>query len=244
MKHGLTILLLVLTATTDAQTLREIDKRIGLLEKNIALRYDTSGFSTLPKVKYLCDSHLEAFDVPDNKTMMDFYHVVDLNDDGLKDLVYSGPCLPYYQTGIFLNDGKSLNVVYSYPGEIISLEKYSDKTVINTLKEACCCDYYSHFTEVTIWNDSHVEKNQITFEGNTPIKVGQVRKLRTNGILRTSPEVNDTKREDECSGQIIEGNHLTHIVNPTTLIQLGHSGEWKLVLYQVDKDNSFVGWIK
>jgi len=101
--------------------------------------------------------------------------------------------------GIFLNDGKNLKLVHNYPGELVSLEKKSAKTVINILKKSCCCDYYSDYIQVTTWNDSRIDKNQITFEGNTEIKVDRVTELKIKGILRTSPEVNDKKKQDDCS---------------------------------------------
>ena len=68
--------------------------------------------------------------------------------------------------------------------------------------------------------------------------------FKIKGILRTSPEINDKKKKDDCSDQIIEGNHLAHINKLTTVVQLSQSGQWRLVLYEVDKDNSYIGWIK
>ncbi|GCD76948.1 hypothetical protein JCM31826_04300 [Thermaurantimonas aggregans] len=244
MKLGLTIIFLGLVTGLNAQSLTDIEKRLRFLEKSAPLTYDTTGFSTLPKVKYLCDEHFDAYEFPENKKTEDYYHVVDLNNDGLKDLIYSGPCLPYDQTGIFLNDGKSLKLIHGYPGEVVSLEKSIDKTTINILKKSCCCDYYSDYIQVTIWNDSRVDKHQITFFGNPEIKIDKVTELKTKGVLRTSPEVNDIKKKDDCSDQIMEGNHLTRIDKITTVVQLSQSGQWKLVLYSVDKENSYIGWIK
>jgi hypothetical protein len=37
---------------------------------------------------------------------------------------------------------------------------------------------------------------------------------------------------------------LLKIDKLTTVIQLSQSGRWKLILYQIDKDNSYIGWIK
>jgi len=244
MRLGRTIIFLGLVAGLNAQILTDIEKRLSFLDKGIPLTYDTTDFPTLPKVKYLCDDHFDAFEFPDNKKTKDYYHVVDLNNDGLKDLIYSGPCMPYDQTGIFLNDGKTLKLIHDYPGEVVSLEKVVDKTVINILKKSCCCDYYSDYIQVTIWNDSRIDKNEITYWGNTEIKVDKVTPFKIKGILRTSPEINDKKKKDDCSDQIIEGNHLAHINKLTTVVQLSQSGQWRLVLYEVDKDNSYIGWIK
>jgi len=244
MKGGLIITFLGLSVGLNAQTVTNIDKRLKYLNKSVPLTFDTTDFSTLPKVKYMCDEHFKAFEFPENKKTKDYYHVVDLNNDGLRDLIYSGPCLPYDQTGIFLNDGKTLKLIHNYPGEVVSLEKSIDKTEINILKRSCCCDYYSDYIQVTIWNDSRVDKNQITFWGNTEVKVDKVIELKIKGILRTSPETNDKKKEDDCSDQIFEGNHLARIDKLTTVFQLSKFGQWRLVLYPVDRENSYIGWIK
>jgi hypothetical protein len=244
MRFILTIIFLGLFSGLNAQTLVDIEKRLRFLDNPSPLTYDTTDFSTLPKVKYLCDDHFKAFEYPENKKAKDYYHVIDLNNDGLKDLIYSGPCLPYDQTGIFLNDGQNLKLIHDYPGEVVSLEKLIDKTEVNILKKACCCDYNSDYIKVTVWNNSRVDKNHITFEGDTEVKLGKVKELKINGILRTSPEIDDDKKQDVCSDQIIEGNHLAKIDKLTTVVQLGQFGQWKLVLYRADKDNSYIGWIQ
>ncbi|MCZ8023634.1 MAG: hypothetical protein O9294_17855 [Cytophagales bacterium] len=244
MKHAITLIFLGLVVGLNAQSLTDIEMRLRFLEKSAPLTYDTTGFSVLPKFKYLCDEHFNAYEFPDNKKTKDYYHVADLNNDGIKDLIYSGPCLPYDQTGIFLNDGKTLKQIHDYPGKVVSLEKSIDKTTINILKKSCCCDYYSDYIQLTIWNDSRVEKNQITFWGNTEIKVNKVKELKIKGTLRYSPDINDKKEKDDCSDQIQEGNHLAHINKLTKVFQLNQSGQWKLVLYAVDNENSYLGWIK
>jgi hypothetical protein len=235
MRFGLTILFLGLATGLNAQTLASIEKRLRLLEKRQDWIYDTLGLSSLPKLEYQCY---------EDQSSLNFCHLVDLNKDGRKDLIYSGPCKPYYQTGIFFNTGRDLKMFQNYPGKLVSIEKDRDKTIVNILKGSCCCDYYSEYIEITIWNDSRVEKNTITFEGNTEIKLDQLKELEIKGVLRTSPEINDKKREDDCSDQLIEGNHLVRLKNLTTVVQLSSSGEWKLVLYAPDRENSYVGWIK
>jgi hypothetical protein len=244
MRFVLTIIFLGLFSGLNAQTLGDIQKRLRFLNNPSPLSYDTTGLSTLPKAMYSCDDHFEAYEYPENKRAKDYYHVVDLNNDDLKDLIYSGPCLPYDQTGIFLNEGKTLKIIHDYPGKVVSLEKFANKTEVNILKKSCCCDYNSDYIKVTICNDSRVDKNHITFDGNTKVKLEKVKKIKIQGTLRTSPELDDTKKKDDCSDQIFEGNHLLKIDKLTTVIQLSQSGRWKLILYQIDKDNSYIGWIK
>jgi len=252
MKSYILIFFLGLTTISRGQSIENIQKRLSLLNNVAKVKYDTTGFSKLPKFRFLCTSDIVIIENDSTETIVPsdtedpwkYYSVIDLNDDGLKDLIYSGPCLPYDQTGIFLNDGKTLKLIHDYPGKVVALEKLDEKTEINILKEACCCDYYSDYIQVTIWNDSRVDKNQITFWGNAEVKVDKLAKFKTKGILRTSPEINDKKKKDDCSDQIIEGNHLARINKLTTVVQLSQSGQWRLVLYEVDKDNSYIGWIK
>lgn len=252
MKNCILIFVLGLTITSRGQSIEEVQKRLTLLTHPDKLVYDTTGLSRLPKFKYFCTSDGVIIDKDSTETIVSsetedpwrYYTVIDLNGDELNDLIYSGPCLPYDQTGIFLNDGKTLKLIHDYPGKLVSLEKSVDKSVVNILKESCCCDYYSDYIQVTIWNDSHVDKNRITFFGSTEIKVDKVTELKLRGILRTSPEINDAKVKDVCSDQIIEGNHLARIDKPTTIIQLSQIGQWRLILYPVDKENSYIGWIK
>lgn len=252
MKSCILIFVFGLTITSRGQSIDEVQKRLSLLTQAEKVKYDTTGFSKLPESKYFCTSDIVIIEKDSTETIVPsetedpwkYYTVIDLNDDDLNDLIYSGPCLPYDQTGVFVNDGKTLKLIHDYPGKVVSLEKSVDKSVINVLKESCCCDYYSDYIQVTIWNDSHIDKNQITFFGNTEIKVDKVTKLKIKGILRTSPEVNDKKMKDDCSDQIIDGNHLAHIDKPTTVVQLSQSGQWRLILYPVDNENSYIGWIK
>lgn len=244
MRYGLTIVLLGLATTLLAQTLTDIEKRLKLLGSLPSLVYDTGNFSKLPKISYRCDEHFNTFEYPEEKTTSNYHHVADLNNDGLHDLIYSGPCMPYNQTAIFLNDGTTLKLIHDYPGKLISIEKRTDKTVIDIITEACCCAINSDYIQVTIWNNSRVEKNTITFEGNTEIKVNKLHELKVKGILRSAPEINDIKKKDTCSDQIFEGNHLAHIDTLTTVIQLNQKGKWKLVLYKADNAHFYIGWIK
>lgn len=244
MRLGFTILFFGLFGVSYGQTIADIEKRLRLLDNQVVFKFDTTGFSTLPKFEYSCDDHFKAYDFPENKSKWDYYHVIDLNNDGLKDLIYSGPCLPYPQTGIFLNDGQSLKNMHDYAGQIVSIENKPDRTIVNIFKEFCCCDYFSDYIEVTIHNDSHVDKNQISFEGNTQTKFDKLTELKVKGILRTSPELNDKGKNDDCSDQIIKGNHLAYINKLTTVFQLKQSGQWRLILYPVDKLHSWIGWIK
>lgn len=230
-------MLLGLTVFSYGQTLSDISKRLNALANRVDFPYDTTGFSSLPKFNYHCDDK--------NQKESDFYHVIDLNNDGLNDLIYSGPCMPYEQTGIFLNDGHKFKKVYNYPGKIVSVDKGPSATIINILKEACCCDYYTDYTQVTIDSASTMTKNIITFEANTKIKLSsKLSRVKVVGTLRTSPKIDNSLKKDNCKDEITKGNHLTRIVEFRNVVQLNKLGEWWLVLYQENKERSWIGWMK
>jgi hypothetical protein len=237
MKYLLTILVVGLAVHSHGQKLTELHQRLKFLEDRRDFQHDTTGFSTLPRFDNFCDN--------DNSTESDYYHVADLNSDGIKDLIYSGPCKPYGQTRVFLNTGKSFKKAYSFPGQLVSLEDKSGVTVMNILKEACCCDYYSEFIQVTIDGASNVTKNIIAFAAKTKIKLNTKPKVvKVVGVIRTTPEVNDTNKKDSCRNQILKGNHVTRIHKFTDIIQLSEVGPWWLVLYQQNHERSWIGWMK
>lgn len=219
------------------QTLSDLEQRLQLLDSLSEFKYDTTGFSMLPKIDHFCDN--------ENQNPWDYYHVADLNSDGLNDLIYSGPCKPYGQTGIFLNTGQAFKRVHNYPGTLVSIEKRTSSTIIHILKTACCCDYYSEYIAVTIDTTSNVTKNTIAFEANTKIKLGmRLRYSKVIGTLRTTPKTNDIIKKDPCNGQIVKGNQITRIENFKDIIQLNRVGSWWLVLYPQNKERSWIGWIK
>jgi hypothetical protein len=236
-RYGLTIGIAALTAFSYAQPLADVAKRLKLLETQPEFIYDASGFSELPKFEYGCDN--------ENQNISDYYHVADLNNDGLMDLIYSGPCAPYYQTAIFINTGRVFRKIYDNPGKIISLEKDESTTVINILKEACCCEFYSQYTQLTINNKSQVAKNTIVFGAKTKITVGsRLKEEKVVGTIRTTPHVNDVIKRDECSDAVVRGNQLKRIHDFSNIIQLNKTGPWWLVLYSESGERSWVGWMK
>lgn len=216
--------------------MKDIKKRLRLFDNQVALKCDTTGFSSLPKFEYFC--------AQENNHKWDYFHVVDLNKDGLNDLIYCGPCMPYIQVGIFITNGRNLNQVDNYLGRIISIENKSDHTTIHILDEACCCNYYSSLIEISIDTNSNVTKNVIKYFGTTQITLDKkIKEITVTGILRTSPEVNDSIKIDDCSDEVIHGNHLVQLSDQKKVIQLHKVGQWKLVLFQEDKEKSWIGWV-
>lgn len=244
MKITLTLILLGLSFKMSGQSLDDIRQKIQLIITPDRVKSDTTGYSQLPKLTIECDDHFKAYDFPEGKKKWDYYHVIDLNLDGLNDFIYSGPCLPYDGTSIFLNDGSRLNRVFEYAGQIVSIKKLSDRTIVTLFKKSCCCDYNSDLVDVTIHRDAPVEERWISFFGSTEVEVDKMEKVKVNGILRTQPEVIDIEIKDSCTDEMLKGNHLKNIEKKIEVVQLKRDGNWRLVLYPEDKKQSWIGWIK
>ncbi|HET6541478.1 MAG TPA: hypothetical protein VFG46_13400 [Chryseolinea sp.] len=237
MRYWFTILLWTFVTFVYGQQMHNLSKRLQHLEKQGDFKFDTTGFSSLPKFDYRCDDA--------NAHRWDYFHVVDLNQDGLKDLIYSGPCSPNNQTGIFLNNGRAFKRIYDYPGKIVSIEKSESATVINILKEATPCEDYSQYTEVSVDLNSQVAKHTILFGPTTKITIGgRLKQEKVVGMIRTTPQVNDEVKRNECNTAVRKGNQLTRIEEFKNIVQLNKSGDWWLVLYQENGEKSWIGWMR
>lgn len=237
MRYMLTILGLVLRLLSFGQALSELEMRLRLIDNPGEFKYDTNGFSMLPKIDHFCDN--------ENQNQLEYYHVGDLNGDGLNDLIYSTPCKPYRQTGIFLNAGHTFKKIHNSPGGLVSIEKRTSSTIIHILKSAWGCDYFSEYIAITVDTASNVTKNTIAFEANTKIKLGtRLKVAKVVGTIRATPEINDVSKKDTCRNQIIKGNQITRIDKFKDIIQLNRVGSWWLVLYQQNKERSWIGWMK
>ena len=218
------------------QSLEGLRNRLIMLERPPEFRMDTAGFSSLPKIDYGCDDN--------NKTASQYYHVVDLDNDGRNDLLYSGPCRNAQQAAIFFNTGKSLKKVYDNLGRIISVEKKESKTRIHVFKEASRCDFFSQYTEIVINDKSEMTRHTIVFGAQTKISVAtRLREDKVVGTIRTTPQVNDVVKRDACNNTI-RGNHLTRIHDFRDIVQINKSGPWWLVLYPETGDRAWIGWMK
>ncbi|HTF31332.1 MAG TPA: hypothetical protein VK625_20890, partial [Flavitalea sp.] len=96
-----------------------------------------------------------------------------------------------------------------------------------------------------------VDKNVITFDGNTKITLDKLHitldklhETEIKGTLRSSPKINDIVKKDDCSEETIKGNHIRYISKLTKVIELTGSGKWRLVFYPENKKQSWIGWIR
>ncbi len=251
-KTFILILFLVLTTILRGQSIENISKRLNLLYNSPQIKFDTTGFSRLPKFQFFCTSEIiitekdgtERVVPSETEDPWRYYSVIDLNKDGLNDLIYSGPCNPYYQTGIFMNDGKKLQLVYDYAGEIVSIEKSGSGTIINCLRQAIGCDSDNELTEIVISKARSPTINRITYGIIPKLNLRNLKTVRVKGILRWSPRQDDVEKKDSCSDRLIKGNHLLLVDEATDAIQLDKSGHWLLIIFKKNRDESIIGWIK
>lgn len=234
----LTFLLVALCDPAGAQQtdLTALKKRLERLQHIRRFPMDSTGIAALPPFDYYCDD--------ETPNPYPYYHVLDVNNDGLNDLVYSGPCLPYDQTGIFANTGNSLVCIFSYPGKVIALDHNEIQSEFHILKEPCCCDLFFDYTQVIVRSNSEVVENRITFASGTVVTVDNPVRVNIKGVLRTTPQILDEEEKDSCSEEVVTGNHLLILRKPTEVIQLHQQKKWRLVLYEESEEQSWIGWIK
>jgi hypothetical protein len=229
------MLLMVATASR-CQTFTQLRERLTLLQTPPQFTFDTTGFSSLPRIDYRCDNK--------NAHPSKYYHVVDLNRDGRKDLIYSGPCEKASHTAIFLNTGRSFKKIYENVGKLVSIDISDSSVKVHVFKEACCCDFFSQYTEVIVDDRSRVGRNTIVFGADTKISVAsRFKKDKVMGTLRTTPVVNDVIKRNDCNNTV-KGNQLTRIHDFKDIIQLNKAGGWWLVLYPETGERSWIGWMK
>ncbi len=231
MKSQLILALILTVSTAYGQNLSTLQHLLDTTE----FQLDTNGFSQLPKLEdYTCNGH-----VPKRNA-----HVCDLNQDGLKDLIFTGSCAPYPETVIFLNQGKSFKKVYASGGKVIAIEKKGDITEIMIFAEACCCIRFSNLFIAQIGKDNTCQKQSITFHTDTELSLGQtLPNKKMSGTIRTTPKVNNKPQKDECTNERRIGNKLITIKNEEITV-LDQKGKWILVLVAKHTEQSIIGWIK
>jgi hypothetical protein len=231
MKSQLLFALILTVSNTYGQNLSTLQHLLNTTD----FQLDTNGFSQLPKLEdYTCNGR-----VPKRNA-----HVCDLNQDGLKDLIFTGSCTPYTETVIFLNQGKSFQQVYSSGGKVIAIEKNGDITEIMIFVEACCCIRFSNLFIAQIGKDNTCQKQSITFHTDTELSLGQVLLTeKMSGTIRTTPKVNNKPQKDECTDERQIGNKLI-IIKDEEVTVLDQKGKWSLVLAAKDTEQSVIGWIK
>ncbi|QXP59101.1 hypothetical protein [Olleya sp. HaHaR_3_96] len=157
MKYLVTIIAYLCCLHSFGQDLNDLKIKLDVIENRIEFKIDSTGLSKLVLPSFLCSGSKSDKG----------WHVQDVNNDGLKDLIYSGYCQPYFQTTIFLNSNNGFKIVYDYPGESLSITKTAKETKLIIIKDNMGCDYYSNLIEVSITNNSKVSKQTLAYHFDT-----------------------------------------------------------------------------
>lgn len=235
LKSTLFILLLI-PFVSIGQSYEELREELVIIQDvdHVSFPMNTKGYDTLPRVTYEC------FD----EDLGRFWHVQDLNNDGLNDMIYSGPCKPYNQSAIFMNNGDRLEKVFETPGKLLKIESKSEGARVYVFKESCCCDYYSGLTKIVVGLDGGIHKEVISYHVDTQLNLDKkLFKKSISGVLRSQPVVDDEVGIDPCFDQKKVGNHL-YKLNAQKVVVLQSKGGWDLVLCSKDEENSIIGWVK
>ncbi|PKV50954.1 hypothetical protein ATE84_3023 [Aquimarina sp. MAR_2010_214] len=230
------IIALLISYISYSQTQTDLRDQLMVLVNadSVNFKLDSTGFEKLPKIDYDCYDGESGI----------FWHVQDLNNDGLKDLIYSGPCKPYYQCIIFLNDGTKLNNVYDSPGKLLKVQTDHLASKISILKSNCCCDYYSEFTEISIGFDNRMVKAIVEYHFDTKVSLAsELKEKLISGVLRSKPIVYDNIHQDPCLPQKNIGNQILKINNEKVVV-LDFKEGWYLILHKKDNEHSIIGWVK
>lgn len=195
---------------------------------------DSAGLSQLPDVNYECEKGGDGTN----------WHVVDLNKDGLNDLIYSGPCQGAFQSAVFLNSGENFNKIHEYPGKLQAIDFSDNETNIYFLKTSCCCDYYSDLITVNLRFDKTVKTKHISYHFNTKLSASKkFKEMEISGVLRYEPMLNDSMSKDPCTDRPRIGNRIRSLTNKKVIL-LDTKRGWNLVLYREDEGQAFIGWIR
>lgn len=216
--------------------LEEVQRILKVLNDTSGIPRDTIGFSELPKIDFLCDEEYQF----ERK----YYSIIDLNHDGLKDLIYSGPCLVYDQTVIFIQKGSRFLKIYDEAGRVVSVRTFDSMTHVYSQYEPVGCYSDNHLSEISIKNDSIPIVKRINYVKFPKMTLNSLKLIKVKGVLRWSPKEDEVDRKDPCSDNVIHGNHLLRIENERSVIQVAREKDWSFVLYKTDEANSILGWIK
>jgi len=220
----------------NSQTVEDLNDRILFFKSDSNFVIDSTGFSKLPKVEMEC---AQISEVPGN-----YYHVSDLNFDGLNDLVYFGSCNPYNEVEIYLNTGNSLNRIFKRPADKLRIEKKETRTIIDMVFPSCCCLTNSEITRVVIFNNFQFSKHTLNIDRETEVVINEPSfETSISGILRKTPQINDEVVEDDCSDKKIIGNQIMEIPEKSSLIVLYKQQDWYLVLLNSSQFSSQIGWV-
>ena len=221
---------------TSDRLMLDVLLRMATSPTKTILQNDSSGLSGIQLPKYDCESFEKAN-----------FHLVDLNGDRLNDLVYHGPCKGAPQTAAFIYNGISFQKVLDEAGNILAINHSDEGAQLFLYNPAAECmedadrigcyqlnrrgELVSHAT--LIWR---LEDTLPARPDNIPTHV--------RGVVRTSPNEDDSPRIASCFGDTLLGNRLYATPDATEALLLRTCGDWQQVLIPHGESNFRVAWIQ
>jgi hypothetical protein len=224
-----------------AQNNNNLKTGLLLLENSTGfqLPIDSTGFSEIKNpIFYSKQGYTDAF-IIDGK----YVHLVDFNNDGLKDIIYQDK-RHYNATILFACNGDDFIEIWSGPGVLVAIEK-DNNTSVSVVSNAVGCFPITLLIELTIDNQNNVTENTIALHHETNLKKSNTKfeQQTLSGILRTQPLVDDEEKIDPCTGDPIIGNHI-RTLEDQVVTAIYKEKVWWQVLYKKEDQTGLIGWVK
>lgn len=223
--------------TNNIDTLKE-QLRLLQLPQGFELKKDTTGFSKFKNSKFYTKNGDEDVYTIDGNNI----HLIDFNNDGLKDIVYQEK-RPYTATALFVNNGKYFLEIWNGPGQPVCITQ-AENTTISVYSSHVGCIEINLLFEVTVGAENKITEDLLSYHHNTLLKKldSNFKQKVVTGILRTTPTEDNTETEDPCTGEQRLGNQIRTIENQMVTV-INDKGDWLLVVYK-NNNNSVITWIR
>jgi hypothetical protein len=238
MKAFFVILFLAMTSAGLAQDLADIRNKINYIINQKYLKMDSTGLSRLKGFRCECIEDLEV------ELEQNCFHVTDLNFDGKKDVIYSGPCPIYSDVNIYLNKGTGFKVAHRTVGDVVAIKRLGNRTKIYNLYDMCCSRGDHWLEEIVVEKDSAYVSDVIYYCEQTHISSDNTfLSVKVSGVLRETPEEDDAIKILPGDSEETVGNHILVLDEPRQAFRIRVDGQWALVLVNLSPGHSVIGWI-
>ncbi|WP_291871557.1 hypothetical protein [Maribacter sp.] len=221
--------------TNNMDTLKE-QLRLLQLPQDFEFEKDTTGFSKFKNSKFYAKNG-DVYTIDGNNI-----HLIDFNNDGLKDIVYQEK-RPYTATVLFANNGKDFLEIWNGPGQPVCITQAENTTISVYSSHVGCIEIILLF-EVTVGVENKITEDLLSYHHNTLLKKldYNFKQKVVTGILRATPIEDNTETEDPCTGEQRLGNQIRTIENQKITV-IKDKGDWLMVVYK-NKNNSIITWIR